>query len=112
MYLDGEWYSLTFKPHVDLHSRDSVLGLDVSLLQNYVLSPILGIQDPRTDKGIEFVGGIRGLDTLQHRADRTEGVAFSMYATSMEELLVLRFWDRNAAQINVVRTEVEDGYGY
>ena len=87
MYLDGEWYSLTFKPHVDLHSRDSVLGLDVSLLQNYVLSPILGIQDPRTDKGIEFVGGIRGLDTLQHRADRTEGVAFSMYATSMEELL-------------------------
>lgn len=87
MYLDGQWYALAFKPHVDLHAGDSVLGLDVSLLQNYVLSPILGIQDPRTDKGIEFVGGIRGLDTLKQRADQTEGVAFSMYATSMEELL-------------------------
>ena len=87
MYLDGQWYALSFKSEVNTFSDDPVLGLDVSLLQNYVLAPVFGIDDPRTDTGIEFVGGIRGLETLSERADGHQGVAFAMFPTSMDELL-------------------------
>ena len=84
MYLNGKWYSV--KASDNLLSEDVVKGLDVSILQDNVLGPMLGIEDPRTDKRIEFVGGIKGLEELKVRADKTKGVAFSMYATTIQEL--------------------------
>ena len=87
MYLDGVWYELAFRE--ELCPRHPVDGLDVSVLQNEVLAPILGIDDPKTDRRISFVGGIRGLAELQRRADEKGGVAFAMYPTSMEELLAV-----------------------
>ncbi len=111
MYLDGTWYVLTAKEAIC--SRDAVDGLDVSILQNYLLGPILGIQDPKTDKRIDFVGGIRGLKELERRvgglqraqaavvapgAGEVSGVsrisdgmkvAFSLYPTSIQELFAV-----------------------
>ncbi len=84
MYLDKKWYRLT--AHKDILKDDAVEGLDVSILQNEILSPVLGIGDPRTDKRIDFVGGIRGLSELEKRADSDMCVAFSMYPTSISEL--------------------------
>ena len=84
MYLDGKWYCLTAKS--ELLSDDAVEGLDVSILQNYLLAPVLGIQDPKTDKRIDFVGGIRGLKELERRANSDMKLAFSMYPTSIAEL--------------------------
>lgn len=84
MYLDEEWYSLT--AHNDICSDDAVKGLDVSILQDYLLAPILGIGDPKTDKRIDFVGGIRGLGELERRVHKDMTVAFSMYPTSIYEL--------------------------
>ncbi len=85
MYLDGNWYLLT--ADVSLMSDDPVEGLDVSVLQNALLKPILGIEDPRTDNRIDFVGGIRGLAELEKRVSEDMTVAFSMYPTSITELL-------------------------
>ncbi|MCI8949136.1 MAG: DUF1015 domain-containing protein [Lachnospiraceae bacterium] len=85
MYLDGQWYRLEAKP--EIISNDPVKGLDVSLLQDFLLGPILGIGDPRTDKRIDFIGGIRGLKELEKRTKEDMEVAFSMYATSIQELL-------------------------
>lgn len=85
MYLAENWYLLTAGK--GLLSSDPVAGLDVSLLQNHLLAPILNIKDPRTDKRIDFVGGIRGLDELERRVDSDMKIAFSMYATSIDELL-------------------------
>ncbi len=85
MYLDGQWYLITASK--DLLSSDPVKGLDVSILQDNLLGPVLNIQDPRTDKRIDFVGGIRGLEELERRASSDMAVAFSMYATSISELL-------------------------
>lgn len=87
MYLDGEWYELTAKP--EILSDDPVKGLDVSILQDALLAPVLGIGDPRTDERIRFVGGIRGLGELERLVDGGRGVAFSMYPTSIEELLAV-----------------------
>lgn len=88
MYMDGQWYLLTAKP--EIIKDDAVEGLDVSILQNEVLSPMLGIGDPRTDKRIDFVGGIRGLKELEKRVDSGEmKLAFSMYPTSMAELMAI-----------------------
>lgn len=84
MYLENTWYVLKAKD--DIISDDPVEGLDVSLLQNYVLKPLLGIDDPRTDKRIDFVGGIRGLGELEKRANSDMQLAFSMYPTSILEL--------------------------
>ena len=84
MYLDGVWYKLTAKD--ELRSGDPVEGLDVSILQNHVLTSILGIKDIRTDKRIDFVGGIRGLKELEKRANSDMRLAFSMYPTSINEL--------------------------
>ncbi len=70
-----------------MRSAHPVEGLDVSILQDYLLSPILNIEDPRTDRRIDFVGGIRGLDELERRVAHDMEIAFSMYATSIEELL-------------------------
>ncbi len=86
LYLEGKWFSLTTKREV--LSDDPVLGLDVSILQKEVLEPILAIGDPRTDKRIDFVGGIRGLAELEKRVDSGEmKLAFSLYPTSMDELM-------------------------
>ena len=94
MYLDGEWYCLTAKP--EICSEDAVAGLDVSILQDYLLAPILGIGDPKTDKRIDFVGGIRGLAELERRCTPEKPgeqpemqVAFSMYPTSIGELFAV-----------------------
>lgn len=84
MYLDESWYRLEAK--AEICSQDAVKGLDVSLLQDYLLGPVLGIQDPKTDKRIDFVGGIRGLEELERRVHTDMRAAFSMYPTSIEEL--------------------------
>ena len=85
MYLDGTWYVLKILPQY--RSADPVKGLDVSILQDHLLAPVLGIGDPRTDKRIDFIGGIRGLKELERRVGEDMEVAFSMYPTSIEELL-------------------------
>ncbi len=85
MYLEGQWYLLTAKPEL-FEGKDAVGNLDVSVLQDYLLGPILGIGDPRTDKRIDFVGGIRGLQELEKRADGDMKISFSMYPTSITEL--------------------------
>ena len=88
MYLAGRWYRLTI--HADRLSQDPVAGLDVSLLADNLLQPVLGISDPRTDPRIDFVGGIRGLGELEQRVDSGEmAVAFSMFPTSMENLMAV-----------------------
>lgn len=84
MYISGKWYKL--KAHADIRSDDPVKGLDVSVLQDGLLGPVLGIGDPRTDKRIDFVGGIRGLKELEKRCSEDCVVAFSMHPTSIEEL--------------------------
>ncbi len=87
MYIGGKWFSLEAKETVG-KGEDVVGRLDVSILQNYLLSPILGIEDPRSDDRIDFVGGIRGLGELEKRVDLGEmKVAFSMFPTSMSELM-------------------------
>ena len=85
MYMGGSWYLLSAKNNV--RSGDVVKGLDVSILQDQVLTPLFGIRDPRTDSRIAFVGGIRGTKELEERADDAGGVAFLMYPTSIRELL-------------------------
>ena len=87
MYLDHDWYRLNVHP--DKTSEDPVDGLDVSILQMNLLDPVLGIEDPRTDENIEFVGGIRGLGELEKRCHEDMVVAFSMYPTSIRELLAV-----------------------
>lgn len=87
MYLEGKWYELAIKP--EYISDDPVAGLDVSVLQDNVLQPILGIEDPRTDKRIDFVGGIRGLLELEKRVASDMKLAFSMYPTSIDELFAV-----------------------
>lgn len=84
MYLENKWYKLTAKK--DFLSEDPVEGLDVSYLQNQLLEPVLDIKDPKTDKRIDFVGGIRGLAELERRVSADMKVAFSMYPTSISEL--------------------------
>ena len=87
MYLAGKWYLLEAKDG-SYDAADPVARLDVSILQSNLLSPVLGIGDPRTDKRIDFVGGIRGLDALAARVDSGEmAVAFSMFPTTMEDLM-------------------------
>ena len=87
MYLGGKWYTLRAKEG-SFNAQDPVEALDVSILQQNLLAPVLGIGDPRTDKRINFVGGIRGLDELKKRVDSgAYQVAFSMYPTSIEELM-------------------------
>ena len=86
MYLGGRWYSLAAKPG-SFDANDPIKSLDVSILQENLLSPILGIHDVRTDKRIDFVGGIRGMDELEKRVKEGWAVAFSMYPTSLEQLM-------------------------
>ncbi len=88
MYLDGKWYQLTAKPGI-YDADDPVDRLDVSILQKNLLEPILGIADPRTDNRIDFIGGIRGLEELERRCRQDCVVAFSMYPTTMDDLLAI-----------------------
>ena len=92
MYLDGAWHLLTPKAHI--LSDDVVDSLDASLLQNNVLNPILGIENPRTNTRIHFVGGIRGPQALVKAVEAKGGVAFCMYATGMDQLLAVADADR------------------
>lgn len=87
VFVAGSWWSLTFRPD-SIDRTDPIASLDVSLLQDRVLAPVLGIGDPRTDTRIEFVGGIRGTTELEQRAG-AKGVAFSMHPTSPDELLAV-----------------------
>ncbi|MBO4410648.1 MAG: DUF1015 domain-containing protein [Lachnospiraceae bacterium] len=88
LLLDGTWYRLTVREEVlEAVSGDPVKSLDVSILQEYLLRPVLGIEDPKTDKRIDFVGGIRGLKELERRVHTDMKLAISMYPTSMQELL-------------------------
>lgn len=89
MYLDGKWYALTAKPHL-YQDADVIGSLDVSILSNGLIDPILGIKDQRTDSRIDFVGGIRGLEELQRRTDSGEmRIAFAFYPVSMAELIAV-----------------------
>jgi len=88
MYLDNKWYKLTVKEGT-FDNEDPVNRLDVSILQNNLLNPILGIENPRTDKRIDFVGGIRGLAELERRVSTDMKVAFSMYPTTMDDLIAI-----------------------
>ncbi|NLA95754.1 MAG: DUF1015 domain-containing protein [Clostridiaceae bacterium] len=86
MYLDGSWYRLTAPPSL-FEGLDPVRRLDVSILQDNVLTPMLAIDDPRTSMRIDFVGGIRGLGELKRRVDQGWAVAFAMCPTTMDDLL-------------------------
>jgi uncharacterized protein (DUF1015 family) len=87
MYLDGRWYELRFQDRWE-HEPGPIERLDVSILQDYLLEPVLGIHDPRTDDRIGFVGGIRGTEELERLVDDGKArVAFSMFPTTMDDLL-------------------------
>ena len=86
MYLDNKWYKVIAKPEF-INENDPVLCLDVSILQNNLITPILNITDPRTDKRIDFVGGIRGLGELERRCKEGMKLAFAMHPTSLNELM-------------------------
>lgn len=86
MFLDGAWYKLTAKVGT-YDEADPVDRLDVSILQKNLLHPVLGIENPRTDERIDFVGGIRGLKELERRVNEGFAVAFSMYPTTMDDLI-------------------------
>ncbi len=87
MYLKGQWYELVIQPDL-IPEKDPVGQLDVSLLQNNLIAPVLGISDPRRDKRIDFVGGIRGLGELEARVNSGEmAVAFALHATRMDQLM-------------------------
>lgn len=89
MYLDGTWYRLLIKSDL-ISANDPVKRLDVSLLADNLIEPVLGITDPRRDKRIDFVGGIRGLKELERRVDSGEmAVAFSLFPTSLKDLMAV-----------------------
>lgn len=88
MYMAGKWYALA--PKFDIASLGVIEQLDVSVLQDYLLAPVLGIDDPRTSVRIDFVGGIRGVGELEKRVDSGEcAVAFSMFPTTVEQLMAV-----------------------
>lgn len=86
MYVDSKWYELQAKPEI-VDETDPVKSLDVSILQNNLLAPVLGIINPKTDDRIDFVGGIRGLKELEKRAETDMRLAFAMHPTTIEELM-------------------------
>lgn len=89
MYIDGKWYSLTARPET-YDDKDPIGGLDVTILTNQILTPILDIQDLRRSKRIDFIGGIRGLGELEKRVDSGEmKVAFALYPVSMKQLITI-----------------------
>ncbi len=85
MYLDGKWFALEAKEKIK--NNDPVLGLDASLLQNFILDLILNIKDPRTDSRLDFIGGSKGLDELERRCGMDAKIAFALYPVSIDDLL-------------------------
>ena len=86
MYIEGKWYKLVAKEGA--WQNDPIGSLDATILQENLLSPLLGIKNPRTDERIDFVGGIRGLGELERRVDNNEmKVAFALFPVSMEQLM-------------------------
>ena len=92
MYLGGSWYKLTAKDKI--LSGDTIKSLDVSILQDHVLSPLLGIHDPRTDNRIDFIGGIRGLNHLEQRVNNDMAVAFALHPVLISDLLFVSDQDK------------------
>jgi Uncharacterized conserved protein len=89
MYLGARWYKLNAKDN-SYDKNDPIKILDVSILQDNLLKPVLGIQNPRTDERMEYIGGIRGVQELERLVDSGEfAVAFSLYPTSMEQLMAV-----------------------
>lgn len=88
MYLDSQWYSLAAKDKI-INDRNPVESLDVSVLQNNLLEPVLGIKDPKNDDRIDFIGGIRGLKELERRVNTDMKLAFSMFPTTVGELMAI-----------------------
>ncbi len=88
MYLEGSWYKMAAKEGT-YNSEDPIDSLDVSILQNNLLAPVLGIGDPRTDKRIDFVGGIRGLAELEKRVKNGYKIAFALYPVSIDQLIAV-----------------------
>lgn len=88
MYLDSQWYSLAAKDKI-VDDCNPVDSLDVSVLQNNLLDPVLGIKDPKNDDRIDFIGGIRGLEELEKRANSDMKLAFSMFPTTVGELMAI-----------------------
>jgi uncharacterized protein (DUF1015 family) len=89
MYLDGQWYRLEIRPDL-IPTGDPVASLSASLLQDHLIGPMLGVDNPRTDERIDFVGGIRGLDVLKLRVDSGEmEIAFALYPTSMADVMAV-----------------------
>ncbi len=88
MYLDGTWYRLTAKTGT-YPEGDPVKSLDVAILQDNLLAPILGVEDPRTDKRIDFVGGIRGSKELERRCAEDMKIAFALYPTGVDQLMAI-----------------------
>ena len=93
MYIEKEWYLLKAKDGT-FDKNDPVNRLDVSILQNNLLAPILGIENPKTDQRIEFIGGIRGLDELERRANSDMKVAFAMFPTTIDDLMSIADADK------------------
>lgn len=88
LYIDGVWYRLTVKkPYASREKLEE--NLDVSLLQDYILGPLLGIDDPRRSDRIEFIGGIRGLEEIEKKTDQYKGVGFALYPTTIEQLIAI-----------------------
>lgn len=88
MYIENNWYKISAKEGI-FDAKDPVDRLDVAILQNNILAPLLGIEDPRTSENIDFVGGIRGLKELEEKVNNGKKVAFSMYPTTMDDLLAI-----------------------
>ena len=88
LYLGSKWYKMSLKEGIADES-DPLARLDVSVLQNEVLSPLLNITNPRADKRIDFIGGIRGLEELEKRCSEDMCAAFSMYPTSIDDLMAI-----------------------
>ena len=86
MYLQGNWYTLQARAG-SYPAGDPIQRLDVSILQDNLLSPVLGICDPRTDSRIDFIGGIRGMDELERRVKQGYAVAFALYPASLDQLI-------------------------
>ena len=86
MYLENKWYLLEAKEG-SYNAEDPIDSLDVAILQNNVLTPILGIEDVRTSDRIDFIGGIRGIKELERRVHKDMKIAFSMYATEVSDIM-------------------------
>lgn len=94
MFVGEKWYRITAKPAI-VHEDDVIERLDVSILQNQVLAPILGIKEPRKDERIKFIGGIKGTDALEQAVKKNKtGVAFAMYPTTVDDLMAIADADK------------------